>query len=92
MSFGRNPHVAKAEVAEQKATSARDAIAREQAWREAARQWERAADRESDEKRRAQYAERAETARSRADEALAAPQSDASASAETNANRSRDLN
>ena len=46
MSFGRNPHVAKAEAAELKATSAKDATAREHAWREAGRLWERAADRE----------------------------------------------
>ena len=68
MSFGRNPHVAKAETAEQKARTARDHIAREQAWREAARQWERAADRETDEKRRSLYSEKAEAARSNAEE------------------------
>lgn len=68
MSFGRNPHVAKAEAAEQKAEAARDESAWEQAWREAARQWDRAAERETDGKRRAEYAQRAETARTRADE------------------------
>ncbi len=68
MSFGRNPHVAKAEAAEQKAQCAKDVSAREQAWREAARQWERAAEREVHEGRRQQYAEKAEAARTNADE------------------------
>jgi len=45
MSFGKNPHVARAEQAEQKAVEARDDIAREQAWLEAARRWDRAAER-----------------------------------------------
>jgi hypothetical protein len=67
MSFGRNPHVAKAEAAELKAQSATDDSAYEQAWREAARQWERAADREADAKRRALYTEKAEAARGTAD-------------------------
>jgi hypothetical protein len=67
MSFGRNPHVAKAETAEQKAAFAKDAIACEQAWREAARQWERAAERETDEKRQREYTARAETARANAE-------------------------
>ena len=63
MSFGRNPHVAKAEAAEQKALCAKDELAREQAWREAARFWDRAAERETDAKRRQQYADKAEGAR-----------------------------
>jgi hypothetical protein len=67
MSFGRNPHVAKAEASEQKAQIAKDERAGQQAWLEAARLWERAADRETDGKRRAQYGERAEAARARAD-------------------------
>ncbi len=67
MSFGRNPHVAKAESEEQKAHDARDARAREQAWREAARQWDRAAEREKDDGRRAMYTEKAEAARTNAD-------------------------
>lgn len=67
MSFGRNPRVAKAEAAEQKASTARDSTARELAWREAARQWDRAADRETDDKRRALYTEKAEAARAQAD-------------------------
>lgn len=68
MSFGRNPHVAKAEACEQKARDARDDAAFEQAWREAARQWDRAAEREKDDKRRKQYEERAAAARTTADE------------------------
>ena len=67
MGFGRNPHVAKAEAAEQKAEIARDTTAQEQAWREAGRQWERAAARETDGKRRALYEANAEKARTTAD-------------------------
>lgn len=67
MSFGRNPHVAKAEAAEQKALTARDARMQEAAWREAGRLWERAADRETDAKRRALYEANAEKARATAD-------------------------
>lgn len=67
MSFGRNPHVAKAEAAEQKAQCAKDVSACEQAWREAARLWERAAERETQDARRQQYAEKAEAARANAD-------------------------
>jgi len=67
MSFGRNPHVAKAEAAEQKAGGATDNHSRERAWREAAHLWGRAAERETDAKRRAQYAAQAEEARAKAD-------------------------
>lgn len=67
MGFGRNPHVAKAEAAEQNAQTARDTAAQEQAWREAGRQWERAAGRETDAKRRALYAANADRARATAD-------------------------
>ena len=66
MSFGRNPYVAKAEAAEQKAADATDASACEQAWLEAGRLWERASDREKDAKKRAAYAAKAETSRERA--------------------------
>lgn len=66
MSFGKNPHVAKAEAAELKARDARDAIAREQAWLEAARRWDRAAERETDEKRRQLYTSKGENAREQA--------------------------
>lgn len=68
MSFGRNPHVAKADAAELKAESATDDVAYEQAWREAAHQWERAAGREKDAKRSALYLEKAESARAAAGE------------------------
>jgi hypothetical protein len=68
MSFGRNPHVAKAEAAEQKALSAKDMTAAEHAWREAGRLWERAADREADAKRRLAYTANAERARASADQ------------------------
>jgi hypothetical protein len=67
MSFGRNPHVAKAEAAEQKARAAHDATACEHAWREAGRLWERAADRETNPKRKQEYAANAERARTTAD-------------------------
>lgn len=67
MSFGRNPHVAKAQAAEQKARDARDDAARTLAWREAARQWDRAAERENVDKRRQEYEQNAEQARARAD-------------------------
>jgi hypothetical protein len=71
MSFGRNPHVAKAEAEEQKARSANDAASCERAWREGARQWDRAAERETDDKRRQAYVEKAEAARASADAARA---------------------
>jgi hypothetical protein len=67
MSFGRNPHVAKAEAAEQKAGDATDNHSRARAWREAAHLWERAAERETDVRRGAQYVARAEAARAKAD-------------------------
>jgi len=74
MSFGKNPHVAKASAAEQKAQLAADEGARSLAWREAARHWERAAEREQVDKRRAEYTRNAEAARAQADgETEAAP-------------------
>jgi hypothetical protein len=77
MSFGRNPHVAKAEAEELKAQSAKDPRSSELAWREAARQWDRAAERENDDKRRLQYEERAAAARATADESRStAPKND----------------
>jgi hypothetical protein len=82
MSFGRNVHVAKAEAAEQKALSAKDATAYEHAWREAGRLWERAADRETDPKRKQQYATNAEHARATADQPQAAAASGGSDDAE----------
>ena len=67
MSFGRNPHVAKAQAAETKARAARDAAAHAQAWREAARQWDRAASREASDKLRREYTDKADAARAQAD-------------------------
>jgi len=68
MGFGRNPHVTKAEAAEQKAQLAKDASTHERAWREAGQFWERAAERETDAKRRTLYTANAERARAAADE------------------------
>jgi len=68
--------VAKAEAAEQKAESAKDATAYEHAWREAGRLWERAADREADPKRKQQYASKAERARELADQPQVVDESD----------------
>ena len=67
MSFGKNPHVAKAQAAEQKAQIAKDQTARVMAWREAARQWDRAAEREKEDTRRRGYEQAAEAARAQAD-------------------------
>jgi hypothetical protein len=55
MSFGKNPHVAKALAAELKVAEAPDEIARVQALRDAAHCWDRAAARESPGKRRSEY-------------------------------------
>ncbi len=51
--------MAKAEAAEQKALVARDDIARERALREAAHEWDRAANRERDPARKQLYADKA---------------------------------
>jgi hypothetical protein len=67
MSFGRNPHVAKAEAAELKAQTARDGRLQAAAWLEAGRLWERAAAREDNAKRRALYEANAERARATAE-------------------------
>jgi hypothetical protein len=70
MGFGKNPHVAKAQAAEQKAQSATDEAARTLAWREAARQWDRAAEREQRSggaARGQSYLDKAEAARIAAD-------------------------
>lgn len=52
MGFGRNPYIAKAQAAEQKALNAPDDAARTRAYREAAHEWDRAADRERPGKQR----------------------------------------
>ncbi len=68
MGFGgRNPMVAKAQLAEQKAGEARDDASRSSAWRDAARFWDRAAERETDGKRRDEYERNATRARALAD-------------------------
>lgn len=67
MGFGKNPHVAKAQAAQLKAEEARDSVARQMAWREAAHLWERAARQEQEGKRKAAYEANAGQARERAD-------------------------
>lgn len=67
MAFGRNPHVSKAEAAEQKAADATDTMARARAYRDAAHQWDRAADRENPGKQRDAYKRKAEENRALAD-------------------------
>jgi hypothetical protein len=67
MSFGKNPHVSKAQAAEQKAADAADLPAREMAYREAAHQWDRAASREPPGKRRTEYEQNAANNRELAD-------------------------
>jgi hypothetical protein len=68
MSFGRNPHIAKAQLAEQKAQESQDAGSRERLWREAAHLWDRAAKKEVDDKRKAEYENNAQQAREKADQ------------------------
>lgn len=68
MGFNQNPFVAKATTAEQKAEAARDSSARTSAWLEAAHLWERAAGREKNEKRAAEYLKKAESAREASEE------------------------
>jgi hypothetical protein len=67
MSFGRNPHVAKAQAAEQKAELASDDATRIRAHRDAAHQWDRAAARERSQALREQYERSAERNRRIAD-------------------------
>ena len=66
MSFGRNPHVSKAQAAEQKAAEAPDDLSWVRAWYEAAHEWERAAKREKPGKRRDELERNAASARDRA--------------------------
>ena len=70
MGFGRNPHVAKAEAAEAKAMEAKDMASVGRAYLEAARLWDRAADKEGSGKRRTEYEANAEAARESADAAM----------------------
>ena len=59
MSFGRNPYLPKAQAAEQKAAAASDAPTRARAHRDAAHQWDRAAEREAPGKKRDEYEQNA---------------------------------
>jgi len=73
MGFGRNPHVAKAEAASAKAQEATDVASERRAYLEAAHFWDRAAAKEQDGKRRAEYEANAEVARERSDAATQKP-------------------
>lgn len=77
MAFGKNPHVPRAEAAELKAADAPDPMARERALREAAHQWDRAAEREKPGRMREAYV--ANAARNRAEADGDAPPDDESA-------------
>jgi hypothetical protein len=59
MSFGRNPYVAKALAAEQKAEAADDPHAASRSYLEAAHLWDRAAEREKPGKQRGEYEQNA---------------------------------
>lgn len=63
MGFNQNPFVPRAAAAVQKAETATDSSACEQAWLEAAHLWERAADREKNARRVIEYRKNAESAR-----------------------------
>ena len=60
MSFGKNPYVPKAQAAELLADRARDEATRSRAYREAAHEWDRAADREKPGKKHDEYVANAE--------------------------------
>lgn len=55
MGFGKNPHVQKAQAAEQKAEEASDDLSRARAYFEAAHAWDRAAEKEKPGKLRVEY-------------------------------------
>ncbi len=67
MGFGKNPFVPKAQAAEQKAADAPDEASRVRALRDAAHQWDRAAEREKPGKQRTEYEAAAERDRVLAD-------------------------
>jgi hypothetical protein len=73
MGFGRNPYVAKAEAAQARAQEATDAASEVGAYLEAAHLWDRAAAKEKDGKRRAEYEANAAAARERSTEAEQKP-------------------
>ena len=69
MGFGSNPHVAKARSAETKAMEATDVASEVRAYLEAARLWDRAAEKETAGKWRTEYEANAQAARESADAA-----------------------
>lgn len=82
MGFGRNPYVSKAESAEQKAADAPDDASRVRAHREAAHEWDRAAEREKPGKHRDQYERNAARNRAIADGEPTEDDADAAANAD----------
>ncbi len=76
MGFGRNPYVPKAQAAEQKAQEAADETSRARAYREAAHEWDRAAEREKPGKQRGEYEANALRTRELADNPDADPDAD----------------
>ena len=74
MGFGKNPFVPKAQAAEQKAADAPDEASRVRALRDAAHQWDRAAEREKPGKQRTEYEAAAERNRALADGGEEAPE------------------
>lgn len=81
MGFGRNPYVPKAQAAEQKAADAPDDDTRARAHRDAAHQWDRAAEREKPGKMRTEYEKNAVRNRELADGEAPASDDESSASA-----------
>ena len=73
MGFGRNPHVLKAQAAEQKAEEASDDLSRARLYFEAAHAWDRAAEREKPGKARSEYEGNAVRARELAEDPSASP-------------------
>ena len=73
MGFGRNPYVPKAQSAELKAHEAPDEMARARHYREAAHEWDRAAEREKPGKARSEYEGNAVRARELAEDQSASP-------------------
>ena len=67
MSFGKNPYVPKAQAAELKAQEATDDATQVRAYRDAAHQWDRAAEREKPGKTRTEYEQHAARNRELAD-------------------------
>lgn len=76
MGFGRNPYIAKAQAAEQKAADATDDASRVRAYRDAAHEWSRAADRERPGKQRDELQQNAAKNRALADGAGADTEND----------------